>query len=757
MRIQTVFEAIRKRHLPHWLVAYAAGGWGLTEATGFVIDNYGFPQRLLDLVVFLLIVGLFVVIVLVWYHGERGPQRPTRVEGLLLAGLAVWAAIGGVRIATSGPSAPASTLREPIAVADLGARSLAVLPFRNAVDDADLAWLDHGLAELLSTNLAQDEDLRVVSGQRIFDVLVQLGVDPDDATSEPSSVLAALSGARLIVTGSVFGDPSELTVSATLAEAETGEIRASARARGDDIFDLVDEIAAGLRAGLRTESLVAASITSLATADIEAYRAYREGQLASQRFLHAEAERHFGRAVELDSTFALARFRHALALYQLGSVSEAVEEAARARRELAQASERDRLFVEAFDGFQTDTTRAVATVRELVRKYPDDKDARIIFGGILAALRGSGDPEARTLIRETLELDPSYAPGYNMLAYAHAGDGDLEIADSLIARYVELEPDAPNPWDSRGEILELAGRMEEAREAYRQALRVHPDFRIALNHLARSFLQEDDAVGGREALAPYRRSELPAVRVRAGALTADTHLWEGDVDRAVEAYEAAEREAFRAGLPDLRVWRLRDLVRVRLALGQFDAAAAAADTIRRLEPLDGWWITALYDSLIATGNVAELERWKPVVLSDIEEHRPEGLPMISRLIDAWIAYARGDHPEVLSLVADLPAAMRPGVLTGWPFYRSMLELGQAEALLGMLEDVRDPDLFQRGPRFEPIQMRWAQYFEARAYEALGDTAAAVAGYEALVRGMGEGLDRFPTIADARSRLAALQP
>ena len=57
--------------------------------------------------------------------------------------------------------------------------------------------------------------------------------------------------------------------------------------------------------------------------------------------------------------------------------------------------------------------------------------------------------------------------------------------------------------------------------------------------------------------------------------------------------------------------------------------------------------------------------------------------------------------------------------------------------------------------FLPLQVRWAQYFEARAYEVLGDTAAAVSRYEALVEAMGEGLARLPTLADVPARLEAL--
>ncbi|MDH3269902.1 MAG: tetratricopeptide repeat protein [Gemmatimonadota bacterium] len=760
MSIERLIESIQLRRLPHWLVVYAAAAWGCLEATGFLIDAYGAPPRLLDVVLFLLFVFFFLVVVLGWYHGEKGPQRPTRVEGSLLGTLLCIAVVGSIWIMATGEEADGSPVPEGVVRVDLGERSLAVLPFRSTVADSGFVWLDRGVAELLSTKLAQVEDLRVVSSQRLLDLAGQLGVESNAPIPERVvSTLMQLSGARLAVTGSVFGRPGDLTITATLVEASTGEIRASANARGDDVFVLVDEIATVLRDGMGSGGgdEEPASIASLTTASIDAYRAYEEGRGAFQRFLYDDAERHFERALSLDSTFALARFRRALTLYQLGELSEAASEARRARTELGQVSERDRLFVEAFDHFGTDTTAAVATVRELLAKYPDEKDARIIFASILAGVRGAADTEARALLVETLKLDPSYAPGYNILAYSYAGSGDLEAADSLSQRYVELEPDEPNPWDSRGEILELAGRIDDAREAYREALRIRPDFRFAINHLARSYLRENDPAGARQELAKFRESDLPDVRIRAMALEADSYLWEGEVDEAIALYESAERAADMAGLSTLRVWRLRDLVQVRLALGQHAGAVEAAETIRGLEPLDGWWITALYDSLASVGDVAEMERWRPRVQAEIGENplTRERLPMISRLIDVWIAHARGDHREVLALASELPDAMRPGVLTGWPVFQSMLELREFEQVLGDVRGYRSPDLFVRGPRFEPLRVRWAQYFEARTYEAAGDTAAAVAGYLELARGLGDGLARFPTLSDVPTRLERL--
>jgi len=758
---QGVFEALRRRKLSQWLLGYAAAAWAVAEATGFVIDNYGAPRRLLDVVLFLLFVSLFVILVIVWYHGETGPQRVSRREGGLLGGLLAVAVVGGLWIATADRVPAAELDAADVVVADLGEGSVAVLPFHSTVEAPELAWLERALAELLSTHLAQAGDLRVVSGQRIFDLLSQLGVEEGEEPGDRTEArLMELSGASLIVTGSIYGRRGDLTIVATLVDASTGEIRASSESRGGDVFALVDELSQDLRSqiGDISAGVALASSAELTTPDIEAYRAYDLGRLASSRFHYREAADHFAHALELDSAFALARFRRGITLFQLGQVSEGTAEVQRARREVAGLSERDRLFIRGFDSFLTDTTTAIATVRELFRKYPDEKDARIIFASILAQLRGASDPEARRLLTETLQLDPSYAAGYNILAYSYAGDGDLVAADSLIRKYVELEPDEPNPWDSKGEILGLAGRHAEARDAYREALRIEPNFRAALDHLIGSHLMEDNPSGGRAELADHLESPIAEVRIRARALSGDTRLWEGSIEEGLEEFRAGESEAVAAGLPDQQAWRLRDMVQTHLAMGEYTAAAEAARAVRQLEPLDGWWITALYDSLTTIGDVDGMRGWKERVEAEVGGNRltRSRLVAISRLIDLWIAYAEERHEDVLSLAAELPANLRTGVITEWPVFRSMLETGQTDALLGELRRLQDPNVFLRGPRFVPLQVRWAQYFEGRAHEALGDTISAIAAYEALVDGMGDGLMLLPSISDVPARLEALR-
>jgi serine/threonine-protein kinase len=758
--ISEIMAALKERRALQWLVAYLAAGWALTEATGFAIDNYGISRRVLDVVLFLLAVGLPTLLVLIWYHGAKGHQRLQRVEAFLLAALAAVAITGGLAIGQRPTSdgAPVAAVEG----ADLGEGSVAVLPFRNSVADPTLAWLDRGIAELISTSLAQIEDLRVVGGQRLFDLLRQEGME-DSVVIPPGleTRITQRAGARHMLTGAVYGTPDDLAITATLSDARTGEITASANARGSDVFALVDEISTAMldqMAGDAVERGTLAPVAQLASGDLEAYSEYRRGRDALFRFLNREAIEHLERAVELDSTFALARFQLGTAYFQSGNLPQAFQNWGAAQEHLQAASERDRLFIEGMTSLQTEPEAGLSTLRELIRKYPEEKDARLLLASILNNQQ-PGNDESRQLLEEAIQLDPYYAPAYNSLAYLEAGRDNFERADSLIGRYVALEPSEPNPLDSRGEILEMAGRHEEAREAYRAALVKRQDFIPSLRHLAGSYLKQDRPGDAREELERFRGSPVPDAKVTAILLVGDTYVWEGQIEEGIAHYEAADEEAILAERPDLQLQPLTELTQAHRDLDRHTAAYEAASRLRQVEPLSLQWAFVLLDSLGAIGDVEKMRSTKAEVVAWIrsEPALEPALDNVSVVMDIHIAAAQGQDAQVLELAGKLPdqTQMHTGVF-GWPALFALLDSGKAEEALQVVNDARDPGVFGRPQRFDPLPQRRLQYLEARAYEGMGDTAQAIVLYERFIDEFGAGVEAVAMTADAPERLARLR-
>ena len=87
-----LLQRLKQRKLVQWALAYVAAAFALLQGIDIVAQRFAWPEQTMRFVIIALSVGLFVALVLAWYHGERGAQRVTGTELLILALLL---AIGG--------------------------------------------------------------------------------------------------------------------------------------------------------------------------------------------------------------------------------------------------------------------------------------------------------------------------------------------------------------------------------------------------------------------------------------------------------------------------------------------------------------------------------------------------------------------------------------------------------------------------------------------------------------------------------------
>lgn len=322
----SVFAELRKRHVLEIALVYLGVAWLFIEITQFVVANYGFSSKVLDAVFLVAALGFPAFVIIAWYHGEKGPQKVQRGELSLLLTLAVLGAIGSYRIATGEereiPNATGGTAARPqnsdasLAAApdaDLGRRSVAVLPFRNNVSDPELAWLGSGLADLLTTNFAQLPELRVVGRQSLYDLLTEEGrTETEEIPEGLANTVARAAGAHLMVWGTVTGTADDLAIDAQLIELEHGTVVVAERVRGSDVFAMVDSLTArlserlgGERAGRRPRI----AISELGTHDMDALAAFQAGAQAERAGRPEEAADFYERAAAIDTTFALPMIR----------------------------------------------------------------------------------------------------------------------------------------------------------------------------------------------------------------------------------------------------------------------------------------------------------------------------------------------------------------------------------------------------------------------------------------------------------------
>jgi MFS family permease len=83
---------LKQRKLVQWALAYIAFAFALIQVLDVVAQRFGWPDQIEKLLILALVVGFLVALVLTWYHGERGAQK---VSGTEIVILALLLAIGG--------------------------------------------------------------------------------------------------------------------------------------------------------------------------------------------------------------------------------------------------------------------------------------------------------------------------------------------------------------------------------------------------------------------------------------------------------------------------------------------------------------------------------------------------------------------------------------------------------------------------------------------------------------------------------------
>jgi TolB-like protein len=522
----SLFERFREKHLFRTAFIYLGAAWASMEAIGFFVDNYGWSRKVLDVAVLLIVLGFPAALIIAWYHGEKGRQLVQRTEASLLLTLAVLAAIGTFRLSTAAGEFSAPGGNSPAAftaaTADLGERSVAVLPFVNSTGVDSLDWLGAGMSDMLTTNLAQTGALRVVSPQRLFELLRQEGhAETDEIPRERAMDIAGRSGARTMVHGSILGTPDDLALDAQLIDLSDGTIIAAERARGSDVFALADTVAQRL-AG----RLVGDVGYQMAAAPEKSPMAIT-GDMGKLREYNTELR---SKWANLDSDSLEVR-------YQLVDMLEMMpgreEEARQALEEIIQISPEDARAIGRLAHIAI-TMGDTAAGDSLIVRYTDvEKDRVKVFAGSGQLLEhASRFEEARGSYRQALVVEPANTLLLDRLArtYLRANNpagARLEMESFTSSADPHMEGEAHL---LTGDAWAWEGRFEEAVTSYGRA----------------------EAVGVRENLPDLEAAGLEsALWVEAlldpsrGVSRINTNVWTllelGRGERALNLVEGADR------------------------------------------------------------------------------------------------------------------------------------------------------------------------------------------------------------------------
>src|SRR5258708_30308182 len=116
----------------------------------------------------------------------------------------------------------------------------------------------------------------------------------------------------------------------------------------------------------------------------------------------------------------------------------------------------------------------ITAMNDMLEMFPRDKHLLYLAGNWL--MLEDVNEQAQKIMEKTLSIDKTFPPALNDLAYLDARNRNFAKALAAMDRYVALLPKEPNPQDSYGELLRMAGNFEGSLMHYRAALKIDPDF-----------------------------------------------------------------------------------------------------------------------------------------------------------------------------------------------------------------------------------------------------------------------------------------
>jgi DNA-binding SARP family transcriptional activator/TolB-like protein len=353
--------------------------------------------------------------------------------------------------------------------------AIAVLPFAYR-GSPKFSYLGEGLVDLLSAKLEGAPGLRPVDSRTLLTFASREGSITDP---QRGALVAQRFGAGLFVLGSITEAGGRLGVSATVYEAE-GRPRNSFEAMAggeEEIFDLADRLARQILAEAQDKPLQLARVAGQATTSLPALKAYLEGEREGRAGRGGTAEEAWRRAVELDTSFALAYYR--LAGFNIyGDPPLAQEMVDRALRHSDRLGEHHRALLVAMAALvRGDHAAAAQQYRVILAAHPDDAEAWFILGWLTqekAHLLGRAWVDAREPYERALALDPRSAAAVFWLAAIAAREGRRTDLDSLTDRLLRLNPHPYWAGTARGQrAVALGDTAGEAR--FVAELRTRPD------------------------------------------------------------------------------------------------------------------------------------------------------------------------------------------------------------------------------------------------------------------------------------------
>jgi TolB-like protein len=437
----SLLERLKERRLAQWALAYLAGAWLVFQGIEVMADPWNLSTALQRTIHLLLVVGFFVTLVLAWYHGEKGRQRASGPELLMIA---VLLAIAAILLTIVRPKEEAVRTSEPMLAVEDGKPAVAVLPFENISPDPSDAYFADGMHEQITSQLSQVSAIRVISRTSVMQYR---------EARKPVRDIAAELSVNYLLAGSARKAEDRVRLTVQLIDADRDEHVWAEEYDRDltaaHLFEIQSEVAEEVASALEVELSVSERqrierhpTESLAAYDLYLLGRYYWNQLSAEGL--ERAIEYFERALDLDPDFALAYSGLAdTYMIQTQGWGLAPRDVFPQAREAAERA------------LELDPTLA---------------EAHTSLGGV--QLFYDWDFEAaEAAFRRAVDLNPNYAPAPHWLAISLYSRARFAEASQAVQRALALDPQSAYVKMNVGYLLYVSRQYDQALGVYNDAIR----------------------------------------------------------------------------------------------------------------------------------------------------------------------------------------------------------------------------------------------------------------------------------------------
>jgi serine/threonine protein kinase/Tfp pilus assembly protein PilF len=665
--------------------------------------------------------------------------------------------------------------------------SIVVLPFENLMDPADADNDAYAITSLLTTGLRESEYMQVVSSDRIYDILNQLGKeDSRQVSRETAEQVAERTGSNLILTGKLYQTEPNLVVIAEITNAVTGEVRGKpvniSSGADETVLDVVNRLKKGLgmELALPLEAMegLDISVEEVTTNSPEALKHFIAGFVLTQKRKWSEAAEEYAKAIEYDSTFATAYagLSHMIELTksrpdsynnELSLEELVVELDAKAKQYSDKLPWRERMDIEwiaAWHAMKLDEAKSI--LENILNRDQQDKGAWFHLGEYYRVGHIQLD-QAVTCFDHAIEIDSLDAPSYRMQAWCYYGLDHPDKAIETVSRAVAIEPDETQGYHARALLYMVYGRAQEAIEDLEKILQVEPERTEIWWYLGIAYLFDQQFEKVEEIFRDRAgKSQIPWHRRHFRRNLAIIPTYQGRLDDALKKLDnAIEFDLMERKAESSIIHLYKGLI--HLETKSYDDALAAID--RKIELGDeSWYIRAFKIYILEkAGMPADAEAAAQTLRADIDK----GMDLPERFL--WpperpgfrASRARGIVElavgNIDSAIVHFEAALES--IRGWDLSDAPVRFFLAEAYLekGRLKNAADQ--WERNLRkyngdtaIYSLWMATGKYKLALAYEELGERVKAIERYEEFLEIWKDADPDLEKVPDARRRLARLK-